>query len=168
MTDGQQCTGGYNIYRGPAESGGPKWLANHGNRESHEVQACTHSHSIRITQPPTECIYGTLCALKHLANSSVTSRWIYSAVIPTLGMGWWWEECITPVQASNRCALWPDHVIQHAHMDRHLAARVLPDHPHHRRPHCDWWPGRRGAEYFSFDSGDVLTTVVTLHAAYVG
>jgi len=42
------------------------------------------------------------------------------------------------MQASNRCTLRSDHIVWHAHVDRHLAAGALPDHLRRPPPHQDW------------------------------
>jgi len=58
-------------------------------------------------------------------------------------MGQWkWR-----MQASYRRALQPDHEAQHAHLDRHLAACILPDTVHqttthaaeHHAAQAPWW-----------------------------
>jgi len=40
---------------------------------------------------------------------------------------WWWQERSIPHAGLDHCALWPDHAVQHAYVDRHLATSVLPD-----------------------------------------
>jgi len=47
-------------------------------------------------------------------------------------MGQWKER----MQASYRRALQPDHVAQHAHLDRHLAAGVMSDAVHRTTTHA--------------------------------
>jgi len=76
MTDGQQCTGGYNTYRGHAKfrKQGESDRQTLGTEEAAKRKhVFTWTLSIPVARPPAECTYGTLHALQR-ANSSLASH----------------------------------------------------------------------------------------------